>query len=106
MLFYATAAIRPHGRLLTCLEGIAGLTEEQKMDAFYKLDAAGYATPGLEDNMDTLTSDNLMKMGIGPEAVQAELLKAFALSGRLLTMPYTGVHGAYDEQPAHGGLMP
>ncbi len=72
------AEARPEGKLL---EYLAGLTEEDRLDVFSKLAAAGYAKPGYEDLVETLTGDNLKDMGIEPSALRSRLLQAFATAG-------------------------
>ena len=76
---YSCAAVKPHGPLLSYLDGLA---EEVQLDVFSKLDAAGYAAQGFEDLVETLDNSTLKEMGIEPPALRSKLLKAFALSGR------------------------
>lgn len=52
------------------------------MQVFSKLAAAGYAKPGREDLVVTLTNDILKELGIAPQALQSQLLMNFVLYGR------------------------
>lgn len=72
------AVVQPEGKLLRYL---TGLTEEERVDVFSRLAAAGYAALGCEDQVDTLSNDMLEKLGIEPQALRSKLLKAFALCG-------------------------
>lgn len=72
-------AVKPHGKLVKYL---TGLDEEDQVLVFSKLAAAGFAKPGREDLVDTLTNDILKELGIEPQALRSKLLKTFALSGR------------------------
>jgi hypothetical protein len=60
---------------------LTGLTAAQQRDVYDKLKAEGYAEPGFEDNVDSLTDTNLKELGIQPHAVRSLLLRAFALCG-------------------------
>lgn len=70
--------MKPHGQLLRYL---SDLTETEHQDVFSKLAAAGYAAPGREDFVATLSDSDLRDLGIEPQALRKVLLKAFALSG-------------------------
>lgn len=77
------AVIKPYGKLLRYL---VNLSEEDRLYVFNKLAAAGYAKPGYEDLVGDLSYNNLMELGIEPQSLRIGLLKAFALSGKLLLM--------------------
>jgi hypothetical protein len=72
------AAVQSYGGLAKYL---TGLNAAQQKDVYDKLQAEGFAEPGFEDKVDSLTSDMLKEFGIQPQAVRSELLKAFALCG-------------------------
>jgi hypothetical protein len=73
------AEVKPEGPLLRYM---TGLTEQERVDAFSRLAAAGFATPGDEEVLDTLNNDILKELGIEPQKLRSKLLRAFALSGR------------------------
>jgi hypothetical protein len=71
----------PYGKLKKYLDG---LDVNDRDDVFAKLKQAGYAKPCYEDEVASLTKDDLERIGIEPHALRSKLLKSITLSGGLL----------------------
>jgi hypothetical protein len=73
--------IKPHGELLRYL---TAFSEEEQVEVFSILAADGYAEPGCEHEVESLTYEDLKDLGIEPLALRLRLLHAFGTAGKWL----------------------